>query len=216
MAGTEERISRGCRAFPSGHWTYIVRTVRTMYVYCTSSARWFNAVTSIGIKSKGVCTALCTTVFWAIIMPIVTYGSELWVLHSDEVKLLRKFQRYIGRRCQRFPKKSPNYLAFYPLGWISIDCFIKVKKLLLLRTIMVMAEDAICKRILIHRAHEYGVNSVKCSRNECDSPIYETFNKCKEFGILEKCIEMVDRGCYLSKQDWKKLVWDTAWPMEYK
>ena len=25
---------------PSGHCTYIVRTVRTMYVHCMSSARW--------------------------------------------------------------------------------------------------------------------------------------------------------------------------------
>ena len=60
-ARTEDRISRGRRTF--------------------------NAVTSIGIKSKGVCMSICTTVFWAIIMPIVTYGSELWVLHPDEVKL---------------------------------------------------------------------------------------------------------------------------------
>ena len=99
---TEDRISRGRRAF--------------------------NAISSIGIKKRGVCMNVCTTVFWAIIMPIVSYGSELWVLQPDEVDLLRKFQRYIGRRCQRFPKRSPNYSTFTPLGWIDIIRFIKVKK----------------------------------------------------------------------------------------
>ena len=111
---TEDRISRGRRAF--------------------------NAVTSIGIKNKSVCMSICTTIFWAIIMPIVSYRSELWVLGGNETELLQKFQRYVGRKCQRFPKRSPNHSAHYPLGWLSIDRFIKVKKLLFLRTILVMSD----------------------------------------------------------------------------
>ena len=185
---TEDRISRGRRAF--------------------------NSVTSIGIKKKGVCMSVCTTIFWAIIMPIVTYGSELWVLRGNETELLRSFQRYVGRRCQRFPKRSPNYSAYYPLGWISIDRFIKVKKLLFLRTILVMPDDAICKRMLTHKAEIYTEHQVTSARNEFDSPIFEILNVCKEFGIFEKCIEMINGGCYLSKLEWKTMVWDIAWRME--
>ena len=48
-------------------------------------------------------------------------GRELWVLKGEEIEELRKFQRYIGRRCQRYPKRSPNYSAYTPLGWMSID-----------------------------------------------------------------------------------------------
>ena len=55
---TEDRISRGHRAF--------------------------NAVTSIGIKNRGVNMSVCNILFWSIIMPIVTYGSEVWVLQPDE------------------------------------------------------------------------------------------------------------------------------------
>ena len=66
---TEDRISRGRRAF--------------------------NAVVSIGIKNKGVNMAVGNILFWLIIAPIVTYGSEVWVLQPDEQDLLRKFQRYI-------------------------------------------------------------------------------------------------------------------------
>ena len=177
---TEDRISRGRRAF--------------------------NSVTSIGIKKKGVCMSVCTTIFWAIIMPIVTYGSELWVLRGNETELLHKFQRYVGRRCQRFPKRSPNYSAYYPLGWLSIDRFIKVKKLLFLRTILVMSDDAICKRMLVHKAAVYTEHQFISSRNEVDSPIFEILNVCKEFGILDKCVDMINGGCYLSKFEWKTMV----------
>ena len=79
---TEERISKGRRAF--------------------------NAITSVGIKRKGISMKVGSTLFWSIIAPIVSYGCEVWVLRSDEIELLRKFQRMIGRRCQRLPPKSPN------------------------------------------------------------------------------------------------------------
>ena len=49
----------------------------------------------------------------------------------------------MGRKCQRFPKRSPNYSAYIPLGWMSIDRVVQVKKLMFLRTILVMADDDI-------------------------------------------------------------------------
>ena len=58
-------------------------TNRTEY-RISRGRRAFNSVTSIGIKKKGVCMSVCTTIFWAIIMPFVTYGSELWVLRGNE------------------------------------------------------------------------------------------------------------------------------------
>ena len=187
---TEDRISRGRRAF--------------------------NAISSIGIKKRGVCMNVCTTVFWAIIMPIVSYGSELWVLQPDEVDLLRKFQRYIGRRCQRFPKRSPNYSTFTPLGWIDIIRFIKVKKLLFLRSILIMQDDAICKRILRAKSTIYMDNPEVGVRNTNISPTYELLNVCTEFGILDMCYNMIQGGCHLSKSEWSNFIWNIAWNMEDK
>ena len=60
-------------------------------------------VTSIGITSNGVCSTICTTIFWITIFPFVTYRCELWVLSHDKMDILRKFQRCVGRHCQRFP-----------------------------------------------------------------------------------------------------------------
>ena len=57
---TEERISKGRQAF--------------------------NAITSVGIKKKGISMNVCSTLFWSIIAPIVTYGSEVWVARGDEIE----------------------------------------------------------------------------------------------------------------------------------
>ena len=176
--------------------------------------RVFHAISSIGIKDKGVNMSVCTTFFWAIIMPIVTYGSELWVLQPDETELLCKFQKYIARRCQRFPKRYPNYSSVNPLGWTNIDSYIKVKKLLFLRTILVMPDPAVCKRILVARSASYREDPVTCSRNIYDSPIFEILNVCSEFSILDLCMAMIEGGCHLSKYEWKEHIWNLAWRFE--
>ena len=185
---TEDRISRGRRAF--------------------------NAISSIGIKKNGVCINVCTNVFWAIIIPIVSYGAELWVLQPDENELLRKFQRYVSRRCQRFPRRSPNFSAVNPLGWIDILKFIKVKKLLFLRTILVMSDDSICKQILKTRKEAYSDNPANGSRNVNSSPTYDILNTCAEFGILDMCYNMIENGCHYGKSEWSKFIWSIAWRKE--
>ena len=84
-----------------------------------SKSRSFNSITSIGIKKRGVNMKTCSTIVWTLIIPVLTYGCELWILKGKDIEILRKFQRQIGRRCQRFPSKSPNHSAYSPLGLVK-------------------------------------------------------------------------------------------------
>ena len=144
-------------------------------------------------------------------MPIVSYGSELWVLQPDENELLSRFQKYVSRRCQRFPKRSPNFSSVNPLGWIDILKFIKVKKLLFLRTILVMHDDAICKQVLLARTASYFNNLEMGKRNAHSSPVFELLNTCADFGILDICHNMIENGCQLGKSEWSNFIWSIAW-----
>ena len=146
--------------------------------------------------------------------PIVTYGSELWVLSSNEVEELRKFQRYVGRRCQRFPKRSPNFSAYTPMGWMSLDRVIQVKKLLFLRTIMVLNDDDRCKRILVNRANELCENLNVKKRNEFSSPIFDILNTSIQVELFDSCMRMIRFGCLYSKAEWRKIVWEKVWCKE--
>ena len=77
-----------------------------------------------------------------------------------------------------------------------------------------MPDDAICKRILVNKANEYRNDPLKGARNEYSSPIFELLNVSKEFGILDTCLQMIDRGFHMSKLDWKKKIWEIAWQRE--
>ena len=77
-----------------------------------------------------------------------------------------------------------------------------------------MTDDSICKRMFIHKASEYNYHTDRYYRNKSDSPLVAILNVCKEFGILDRCITMLNNGCYLSKDEWRIMVWDIAWQME--
>ena len=185
---TQERISKGRRAF--------------------------YAITSVGIKRKGISMKVCTTLFWSVIAPIVTYGCEIWVPRGDEIDSLRKFQRMVGRRCQRLHPNTPNYSAYLPLGWLSLDKFIQGKKLMFLRTILVLDDDAICKRILKERSLEFSQNIPRSRTNEYDSPIFEIINVSIDTGLYDTVMNMIHRDHFYTKDQWKKLVWDAVWNKE--
>ena len=188
MARTEERLSKARRAF--------------------------HALTSLGVKKSGINMSVCSKLFWTIVIPIATYGSEIWVLRNDEVEELRKFQRCIGRRCQRFPKRSPNHSAYASLGWLSIDRYIQIKKLLFIRSITNLDDDDICKRILKVRTNEFVKDIQKHRLNEHDSPVFDLLDVSIRTGMYEICMQMIMNGHYCSKEKWRNMVWERVWSLE--
>ena len=72
-----------------------------------------NAASSIGLKPGGLSMRACSLLFWSFIVPMVTFASELWDLKDSDIELLENFQRYTGRRIQRFPMSSPRETRFY-------------------------------------------------------------------------------------------------------
>ena len=67
-----------------------------------------NASTGLGICKSGLNMATCNAIFWQVVVPTVTFGSEVWVNSDRDEELLLAFQRYAGRRIQIFPQRAPN------------------------------------------------------------------------------------------------------------
>ena len=176
--------------------------------------RSFNSILNSGIKRKGLSMSVISSLFWTIVVPIVTYGSELWVLKSDEIESLRKFQRYVGRKSQRFHQHGPNFSAYAPLGWISLEKVVYVKKLLFLRSMCVMKDDAPCKKILISCVNSFNEDRVKGTLNLCNSPMYELCNIASRVNLLDTCLNMVFNGHLYAKKLWSRMVWEKVWMLE--
>ena len=114
-----------------------------------------NAAAGIGLKPGGLTIHACSILFWSMVVPIITFSCELWVLKDNDIKLLEEFQRYAGRRLQRFPYRSPNETSYTGLGWIRLEIYIYVKKVLFVRSIAVLTEDSIYRQVFAARLTDY-------------------------------------------------------------
>ena len=176
--------------------------------------RSFNSILNSGVKRNGLSMSVISSLFWTIVVPIVTYGSEVWVLKGEETDSLRKFQRYVGRRSQRFHQHSPNFSAYAPLGWISLEKVVFVKKLLFFRSICIMKDTSPCKRILVSGVNAYNADRAKGSLNLYNSPVYELCNIAGRVNLLDICLNMVLNGHFYNKKQWSRMVWEKVWILE--
>ena len=115
--------------------------------------------------------ATCNAIFWQVVVPTVTFGSEVWVGNDKDDELLLAFQRYAGRRIQRFPQRAPNSTSYLGLGWLKLTSYIKVKKLLFVRSILKMDPRNVIRVIFVKRLSKYESDVCQCRKNVHRSPV---------------------------------------------
>ena len=173
-----------------------------------------NAATGIGVRRNGLCMAICNLIFWMVVVPITTYGSEIWVMSQKDIDNLETFQRYAGRRFQRFTTSSPNMSSYYGLGWIGIITFICIKKLMFVQTILQMDEDNYIRKIFKERALTFNDNIRRGVNNEFRSPIFDMLKVSINFGVYEQIMRQLFMQNMVGKMEWKKCIWKKAWELE--
>ena len=93
-----------------------------------------NAASGLGIRKNGLNIMTCNKVFWSVVVPTLLFGCELWVLSDKDKDNILAFQRYAGRRIQRFPQRSPNASSYFGLGWMKLTTYVSAKKALFIMT----------------------------------------------------------------------------------
>ena len=71
-----------------------------------------NSSSGLGLRKNGLNMGTCNIIFWQVMVPTVTFGSEVWILTEKDEELLNSFQSYAGKRVQRFPQRAPNTSSF--------------------------------------------------------------------------------------------------------
>ena len=173
-----------------------------------------NAASGLGLKSRGLTIKACGKLFWAMVVPIMTFASELWVLSDEDIRLIEEFQRYAGRRIQRFPQGSPNETSYTGLGWIRLEFFIYVKKLLFVRSLSMLKYESIYKRVFSHCMVDYNNNREVCMVNEYKSPTFDILRVAEIFGLYDNVVKMMQGTKFFDKKQWKDIVWSHAWVIE--
>ena len=179
---------------------------------CVNS--YLNAASDIGLKWGGLSMKACSFIFWSLIIPITTFAAELWVLKDKDVQLLEDFERYSGRRMQRFPSCSPKetFIAF--IGWIRLENFIAAKKLVFVRTIAQMDDDSPVKKVFRYRSMSFSNDIERGLVNIFDSPVFNILKYAMCFGIMREVMGLILGTLVYTKRQWSDLIWSKAWEIE--
>ena len=180
----------------------------------TKGRRSFNAIAGIGVRRGGLTMATCSFIYWTVIVPTTLFGCELWITNDTKLDAIDEFQNYVGKRVQRFHPRIPNSCSTYGLGWMSLKRIIQVKKLMFIRTILVMEDGSVPKTIFCERAKFYLNNVRYCSGNTQSSPVFDMLNVCTIFGFLEIVKDMVTKQHFYPKITWREMIWRKGWELE--
>ena len=112
-------------------------------------------------------------IFWATVIPIITFACELWVMNDDDIRMLEDFQTYAGRRIQRFNQNSPRATSYIGLGWIRLETYVYIKKMLFVRSIAVLSVDSVYKRVFVNRYNDFIRERMRCNINSLHSPTFD-------------------------------------------
>ena len=123
-----------------------------------------NASSGMGFRKNGLSMGTCNVIYWQVVIPTVTFGSEVWILSEKDKELLNSFQTYASKRIQRFPQRAPNASCGYSLGWLKIISFINVKQLLFIHSILKMDPDNVIRKIFDLRLKVFCGNLTECRK----------------------------------------------------
>ena len=113
-----------------------------------------------------------------------------------------------------FHPKSPRECSYVGLGWISIEIYIYVKKLLFIRTILVLKQDSIYRHIFINRYMQYITDRPRSRMNVLESPVFDMMRIVDMFELHNEVNDMVQSTRMYSKRQWSNMVWSRAWFLE--
>ena len=102
-------------------------------------------------------------------------------------------------------------------NWLWPTCtkrIIQIRKLLFIRSIMVMHDDELPKKIFCDRAKCYFSNEHYGNENPHQSAVFDLLNVCAIFGLLNEVKSMVERHRLFPKTIWKRMVWEKGWQLE--
>ena len=173
-----------------------------------------NAATGLGVRRNGLCMAICNLIFWMVVIPITTYGAEIWVMCQKYIDNLEAFQRYAGHRFQRFNPSFPNISSLYGLGWIGIVTFICIKKLMFVHTILDIDENNYIKKIFKERALTFNEDIRRGVTNKFRRPIFNMLKVSINFGVYEQIMRQLFRQHVITKTEWKRSILKKAWDLE--
>ena len=87
-------------------------------------------------------------------------------------------------------------------------------KLMFIRSILVMDDNSLSKKIFCERAIVYFTNDLTGTENTSNSMVFYLLNVSSTFGLLDEIRGMIENQHFYTKSVWREMVWKKDWVLE--
>ena len=104
----------------------------------------------IGSFVNPVIPSILSKLYWAIGVSRMTYGLEVKPVSDSEINILEKAHRKFAKLIQSLPENTPNPMPLATIGWLSMNSYIAMKKIMFLWQILYLTSTNIYRQIATH------------------------------------------------------------------
>ena len=159
------------------------------------------AVKGLGSKRVPLNTVVMSKIYWSVCVPIISYGVEVMPMETGIRSCIESAHWAIGKDIQKLPQNTPNPCVLPQLGWLSMNSYIDLNKLLFLWRILLMNTTSIFRKVVIKRIHMWSKKERKTT-----GPVCECLNVAAKYNVLIYVVAGMNDGIFMSISEWKRLV----------
>ncbi len=111
----------------------------------------FFALNAVGARFGCLHPATTLKLYTTICLPIMLFGSELWVISKTEILMLERAHRKILRTIQGLPTRCPAVALNSLLGTLPINMCLAGRKLNFIFATLNLAPDSLARTVLLER-----------------------------------------------------------------
>ena len=169
------------------------------------------AARGLGSRSIPCDPQVLSKIYWSVVIPQMLYGYDVTPISSNNVSALEEAHRQNCKLVQGVASDVPNPAPLAAIGWISIESYIlMVKILFLIRTLCLPVGNFY--REFVIRTLEVIMNHQYVSQR---SPLISMYNAAKKFNIDVIIKQRLhDNNTFGTYNEWKSIVKREIWRVE--
>ena len=140
-------------------------------------------------------------IYWAVSIPTMMYGAEIWDMAESELYRFEKAHRQMAKSVQGLPVNVADGACLATMGWVSLESWVDRRRLVFLWNILNLSMNNIYKQCSVARLCEirYWTKEVQPS-----GPVAKLYETCVKYGLDEEVNAMLDSGIMVGKAQWTR------------
>lgn len=159
-------------------------------------------IKGIGSKSMPVLPKTGSKLYQSVIIPKLTYGLEVMSLNECNQDKLESFHCKAAKVIQCLPDHTLNVGCISTVGWMPIQSYIDIIRLVFMWKILLLPMSNIYKTVFLKRFYDLSTKGYTKGKG----PTKYMLDTCLKYGIEEFVLESIENAEYCTLSQFKKMI----------